>query len=158
MRTSDNLAETQSESELELLYDWRFTANQFVLTTSPLRTTASNFILRLNTCSYWPYATFSLTRGWICRLQLMLVLASAVIIRSESRGTHDHILLSQIRVSPNLEGQIPVFITPRNRVARLNPQALVFFSSTPTTCRARVEVFDPASTRDDWDSKWIPPE
>jgi hypothetical protein len=41
-----------------------------------------------------------------------------------SRGTHDHILLSQIRDSPNLEGQVPVFISPRNRVAQLYPQAL----------------------------------
>jgi hypothetical protein len=53
----------------------------------------------------------------------MLVLASAVILRSESCGTHDHILLSQIRDSPNLEGQVPVLISPRNRVARLYPQA-----------------------------------
>jgi hypothetical protein len=38
-------------------------------------------------------------------------------------GTHVHILLSQIRDSPNLEGQVPVFISPRTRV-RLYPQAL----------------------------------
>jgi hypothetical protein len=55
----------------------------------------------------------------ICRLQLLLVLASAVIPRSESRGTHDHVLLSQITYSPNLKGQIPVFISLRNRVVRL---------------------------------------
>jgi hypothetical protein len=65
-----------------------------------------------------------MTRGWVCRLQLLLDLASAVILRSESRGTHEHILLSQIRDSPNLEGQVPVCISPRNRVARLYPQAL----------------------------------
>jgi hypothetical protein len=64
-----------------------------------------------------------LTRGWVCRLQLLLALASAVILRSESRGTHDHILLSQIRDSPNLQGQAPVFISPRNKVAQLYPQA-----------------------------------
>jgi hypothetical protein len=63
-------------------------------------------------------------RGRVCRLQLQLVLAGAVIIRSESRGTHSHILLSQIRDSPNLKGQVPVFISPRNRMARLYPQAL----------------------------------
>jgi hypothetical protein len=51
-------------------------------------------------------------------------LASAVILRSDSRGTHDHILLSQIRDSPNLEGQAPVFISPRNRVAQFCPKAL----------------------------------
>jgi hypothetical protein len=32
-----------SESESELLYDWRFTANLFVLATSPLRPTTSIF-------------------------------------------------------------------------------------------------------------------
>jgi hypothetical protein len=36
----------------------------------------------------------------------------------------DHTLLSQIRDFPNLEGQVPVFISPRNRVAQLYPQAL----------------------------------
>jgi hypothetical protein len=109
-------------SESELLYDWRFTANQFVLGQSPLRPTTSNFF-QLNTCGYTPYVTSSLRRWWVCRLQLLLVLASAEILGSESRGTHDHILLSQIRDSPNLEGQIPVFISPRNRVAQLYPQA-----------------------------------
>jgi hypothetical protein len=48
-----------------------------------------------------------------------LGLASAVILRSESRGTHDDILLSQIRDCPNLEDQVPVFIYPGNRVARV---------------------------------------
>jgi hypothetical protein len=31
----------------------------------------------------------------VCRLQLMLVLASAIILGLESRGSRDHILLSQ---------------------------------------------------------------
>jgi hypothetical protein len=41
----------------------------------------------------------------------------------ESRGTHE-ILLSQIRDSPNLEGQVPVFTFFRKRVAQLYPQTL----------------------------------
>jgi hypothetical protein len=47
------------------------------------------------------------------------------------RETRDQILVSPIRDSPNLEGQVPVFISPRNRVARLYPQALgsLFVSS-----------------------------
>jgi hypothetical protein len=63
-------------------------------------------------------------RGWICRLQLLLVLASTVILGYESNGTHDYILLSQIRDSLSLEDQVPVFISPRNRVIRLYPQEL----------------------------------
>jgi hypothetical protein len=87
-------------------------------------------------------------RGWACRLQLLLGLASAFTIRSESRGTHD-ISLSQIRDSPNLEGQVPVFISPRNRLAQLYPRNWVHFSSPPTTRRATMEVFEHASTRGD---------
>jgi hypothetical protein len=63
-------------------------------------------------------------RGWVCRLQLLLDLASAVIRGSESGATRDHILLFQIRDFPNLVEQVPVFLSPRNRVARLYPQAL----------------------------------
>jgi hypothetical protein len=100
------------ESELALLYDWRFTANQFVLT-RPVRLTTSNFIFQLNTCGYSSYVTSPLMRGWVCHLQLLLVLASAVILSSESRGTHNHVLLSQFQDSPNLEGQVPVFISPK---------------------------------------------
>jgi hypothetical protein len=83
-----------------------------------------NFIFQLNACGYSPFVTSSLTRGWVCRLQLILVLASAVILRCEYRRTRDHILLSQIRDSPNLQGQVPVFISPMKRVARLYLRAL----------------------------------
>jgi hypothetical protein len=139
-----------SKTEPELLYDWLFTANQFVLATSPLRHTTSNFIFQTNTCGYSPYVTSSLKRGWICRLQLLLVLASAVVLGFKSRGTHDHILLSQIRDFSNLEGQVPVFISPRNRVTQLYPRHWVPFPSPLTTRRATVEVFELASK---WDSK-----
>jgi hypothetical protein len=70
---------------------------QSVLARSPLRLVTSNFIFRLNTCGCSPIVTSSLMRGWVCRLQLLLVLVSAVSLRSESHGTHDHILLTQIR-------------------------------------------------------------
>jgi hypothetical protein len=73
-------------SESELLYDWRFTTEQFVLATSPLRLTTSNFIFQLNTSGYSPYVTSSLTKRWVCRLQLLLALDSAVIFRPESQS------------------------------------------------------------------------
>jgi hypothetical protein len=43
---------------------------------------------------------FALTRGWVCCLQLLLALASAVILGSKSLGTRNHILLSEIRDFP----------------------------------------------------------
>jgi hypothetical protein len=54
--------------------------------------------------------------------------------RVESGGTCNRILLSQIRDTPNLEGQVPVFISPRIRVAQFYPQVLgslliVFYDS-----------------------------
>jgi hypothetical protein len=114
-----NLAKSE-----ELLHDWRSTANQFILAARPLRLTTSDFIFQLNPCSYSCYVTSSLMRGWVCHLQFLLVLASTVILRCQSCRTHDHILLSQIWDSPNLEGQVLVFICPRNRVAQLYPPAL----------------------------------
>jgi hypothetical protein len=99
------------------------------------------FFFQLNTCCHSPYVTSCLTRGWVCRLQLLPAFTSAVILGFESRGTHDHILLSQIRGFPNLEGQVPVFIFPMNRVSQLYPRHWVPFSSPPSTRRAAVEVF-----------------
>ena len=62
--------------------------------------THDQIFFQLNTCDHSSYVRSSLMRRWVCRLQLNLALASAVILRSESRGTHDHILLSQIRDFP----------------------------------------------------------
>jgi hypothetical protein len=43
--------------------------------------------------------------------------------------------------SPNLEGQFPIFISPRNKVAQLYPWALDSLLSPLTTRRAMVEIF-----------------
>jgi hypothetical protein len=53
-------------------------------------------------------------------------LVSAVILFPESCGAHDHTLVSQIRDSPNLEGQVRLFTTmsTRDKMAQLVPQAL----------------------------------
>jgi hypothetical protein len=143
---------TASDSESELLYDWRFTTNQFLLATSPLWLTTSNFIFQLNTCGYCAYGTSSLSRGWVCPLQLLLVLARAVIHRSESRGTNAHILLSQIRDSPHMEGQVPVFTSPSGTGwPCYTPRHWIPLSSPSLTRRATVEVFKPPPHgRTDW--------
>jgi hypothetical protein len=103
----------------ELPYDSRFIANQFAMATSPFRLRTSIFFSTEHLRSYSLCNILS-----VCRLQLLLVFASTVILRSKSHGTCDHILLSQIRHSPNQEDQVPIFISPRNKVAQLYPQAL----------------------------------
>jgi hypothetical protein len=60
---------TNSKSESELLYDWLFTARQFVSAPSPSRFTDRNLFLQLNPRSHSPYETSSLTRGWVCHLR-----------------------------------------------------------------------------------------
>jgi hypothetical protein len=50
-------------------------------------------------------------------------ICSAITQWSESHRTRNHTWLSHLRL-PNLEGQVPVFISPRNRVAQLYPRAL----------------------------------
>jgi hypothetical protein len=112
------------------------------LATSPLRLTSSNFF-QLSTCSHSPYVTSSLGRGWVCRLQLLIALANAVILRSESRGTHDRILTVS---DSRLEGQAPIFISPRNKVIQLYPQALGSLFVASNNSKVVVEVFEPAST------------
>jgi hypothetical protein len=107
-----------------------------------LRFTTSNFIF-INACGCSPYVTSSLTRGWVYLLQLLLVPASTVILRSESRGTHDHILLSQSRDSPDLEGQVPILYPPATGWPGYTPRHRIPVSSSPATRRATVEVFDP---------------
>jgi hypothetical protein len=104
-----------SQSPLEL---WR-TQSQSYFTTgslppSLLRPTTRILISQLNTCGYSPYVTSFMMRGLVCRLQLLLVLASAVILRSESRGNHDHNLLSRFKTSLTWRAR-----SPRKRVARL---------------------------------------
>jgi hypothetical protein len=116
LNTSGSLSHCNSQSGSELLYDWRFTANQFVLVPSPLRLTTRIFIFQLNTCGYSPYVTSSLTRRWLCRLQLLLVFASIVILRSESRGTQTTFYCLRFENPPTRRVS--------NRVARLYPREL----------------------------------
>jgi hypothetical protein len=59
-------------SESELLYNWLFTSNQFVLAPSRLRLTTRIFF-QLSPCSHNPYVTSSLTKGWVCLLWIDFV-------------------------------------------------------------------------------------
>jgi hypothetical protein len=59
----------------------------------------------------------SLTRGWICNLlvQLLLGLTKAVTLGSEFRRTHDHILVSHLRL-PQPGGPCPRIYIPKEKV------------------------------------------
>jgi hypothetical protein len=94
----------KSQSELLVLYDWRFTAKHFISSRSPFVTHDQHFF------SNWTLAgvvlmslPLSRENGFVV-YKFLLVLASAVILMSESRWTHDRIFLSQFRDSPNLKG------------------------------------------------------
>jgi hypothetical protein len=66
----------------------------------------------------------------------------------DARWTHDHVLLSQVRDSRNLEGHVPYLYPPGTGWPSNTPRHWVLFLSLPTIRRATVEVFGPASTRD----------
>jgi hypothetical protein len=86
---SESVSESESESESHITTDGLGIKHTFGDYDQIFIT-----VRQLQVC--WCGA-LSLTTGWVCSLQLLLALASAVIFGSESRGTRDHILLSQIR-------------------------------------------------------------
>jgi hypothetical protein len=130
----------------ELLYDWRFTADRFVLAASPLRATRRIFIFQPNTCGYSPYVTSSLKRGWVRRLQLLLALTSQSFTGPNPVGFMTFYCLI-FETLPTWRTGSPYLYPPRNRVTRLYHRHWVPFSWPPTR-RATVEVVNPASTRD----------
>jgi hypothetical protein len=77
---------SQSARTKSKLYYDRRSLCQPVLVSCPHLGTKTRLLLLSDSCGR--------TRGRACRLQLLLVLASVVILGSESSGTHEHILLS----------------------------------------------------------------
>jgi hypothetical protein len=72
-------------------------------------------------CGHSPYVKSSLTRRLVCRLQLLLALASAVVLGPSSAGLMTIFYCLRLD-SSKLEGQVPVFIPPKKRVAQLYTQ------------------------------------
>jgi hypothetical protein len=105
----------------KLLYDQR-SVSQSVLVSSPHLGPKTRFLLLSNSCRF-------------------------LDVRSKFHSTHDHILLSQIQDSPNLEGLVPVFISPRNMVAQLYPQALIFLFIASYDLQDYSQVYKPAPTQ-----------
>jgi hypothetical protein len=107
-------------SESDLLYDWQFIANQFVLAPSSLRLTA-RFFSQLNTWGHSPLYNILSEE----RMGLLFTIAAGPCQR----------IYSRVRVPWDSR---PYFT--------VSDSGLPFLSS-PTIRRATVEVFDPASTQ-----------
>jgi hypothetical protein len=85
----------------------------------------------------------SLTRGRVCNLlvQLLLGLDRAITLVSKSHRTHDHILLSQLRL-PQPGGPGSRIYIPQEQGGPVIPPGTGFpFLSPLTTRRAAVELF-----------------
>jgi hypothetical protein len=118
----------------KLCYDRR-SVGPSVLVPSTHPGPKTRFLLLSDSCGFFDVGR---PLWWVygCCLQFLLTFDSAVTLGSEPRGTHDHSLLSRIRHSPKLEGQVPLFMSPRNRVAQLYLQALdsIFVASYYSRC------------------------
>jgi hypothetical protein len=106
-----------------------------------LKTRSSVTVRQLRVCSCG--APF-LTGGLVCRLQLLLVLASAVILESVSCGTHSHIL-PRFETSPTSRTRSPHLYPPGTGWPSYTPRHWIPFSLPPTTRRATEEVFEPVT-------------
>jgi hypothetical protein len=77
----------------------------------------------LTTAGFLMWSALSVERtGLLITVQLLLGLTSAVLLGSESRWTKTLFHFPSFWDSPNLEGQVPVYVSPRNKVAQLYPR------------------------------------
>jgi hypothetical protein len=91
---------------------------------------------------FYYFVAPSLMRGQVCNLLYNCFWAlPEQSLLGQSPAELTAIFYYLIWDSPNLEGQVPVFISPRNRVVQLYPRHWVPFLSPITTHRATVEVF-----------------
>jgi hypothetical protein len=99
----------------KLLYDW-LSVSQYALVSSTLRDLQPD----ITSCRY-----VAVLFVWGALSDERTGLQFAVqSLNAPSRAELETILYCLIWDSPNLEGQVPVFISPRNRVAQLYPRAL----------------------------------
>jgi hypothetical protein len=114
--------------KLKLIYDWQSVGHSVSVSGTRLGA-ATNFSVSLkfclDTCGCVILYPSSLTRGRVCNLLYNCFWAlpeQSLLDRSPAELTA--IFYCLICYSPNLEGQVPIFISPRNRVVQLYPRAL----------------------------------
>lgn len=85
--------------------------------------------------------TPSLIRRRVRNLEMFLGFDSFGFLISEPGVSYDYILLPQIRHSPNIEDKVPLFISPRKRVAQLVSRwDLSLITSRLGICRKHTSV------------------
>jgi hypothetical protein len=133
------LAISVGRSESEQLYDWRFTAHQFILATSSLRLTAIIFF-------NWTLAVIVVMYHRLWREDGSIIynccwpLSAQLFSGPSPAGLMTVLTVWKLRL-PQPGGLGPRIYIPQVR------GDWVPFSSLPTTRRATVVVFEPASTR-----------
>jgi hypothetical protein len=93
---------------------------------------------------FWWREAPSLARGQVCSLQLLLGLAWAVVLGSESRGTQAHILITQTWDSPTWSNRFPYVCPLWTAWSSYTPRNWVSFSPPLMTRRATTEAIEPA--------------
>jgi hypothetical protein len=126
------------ELESELHYDWRFTANQFVLATSPLRLKTNNCIFKLNS---------SLERGWVVVYNCCWSSPAQSFSGPSTTELMTTFYCLRFETPRTWRARSTYLYSPGTAWAGYAPRQWVRFSSPPTTRRATVKVFEPASTR-----------
>jgi hypothetical protein len=115
----------EPESESELYYDRR-SVGQSVLVSSPIRGLWPDFYYCQTIADLLKWRYLSNERTSLSST-IAAVFASAAVLRFESHGAHDHILLSQIWDSPNLEDQVPVYCIPQEQGGPVIPPGTAFW-------------------------------
>jgi hypothetical protein len=111
-----------NKSKSKLLYDWR-SVSQYVLVSSQLWDLWPDITSCPNVAAWNVVVLFQCGALSDERTDLQFALQS---LNGPSRAEPVTILYCLIWDSTNLVGQFPVFISPRERVAQLYPQALSY--------------------------------
>jgi hypothetical protein len=91
------LSNESMKSQVKVKVTLRLTVSQLVnLSVEPHLGLMTRYLLLFDSYGLCFSGAPSLTREWVCLLYMLLALASVVVLVSESLGTRDHILLSQI--------------------------------------------------------------
>jgi hypothetical protein len=134
-----------NKSKSKLCYDWR-SVGQSVLCQAPIWGPRPDFY-------YCQTVAILLMLGAISDKRMGLSFRFATGLRqcSHSRvevpGTHENIYCLRFETPPTCRARSPYLYPPGTGWPSYTPRHWVPFSSSPTTRRAAVEVFEPVSTR-----------